>query len=127
VAFAFRISRVFSPLRMTGDPTARLTPALALDYLRQLSAGMQAAVVLDADGAPLAGDASLAAPARRLLAASPAAPVARERAADGALLLVARDEEGFAVAALAAPQALEPLLEHDLRTLVSDLRSVRMP
>jgi hypothetical protein len=120
---------VFSPLRMTGDsPTPGLTPALALGWLRELSAGMGAAVVLDAAGAPLAGDASLAAPARRLLAsAAPDAPVARERSSGGAWLLVARGTGDLAVAARAAPEALMPLLEHDLRVALSALGSARMP
>jgi hypothetical protein len=106
---------------MTADSRARLTPALALDYLRELSLGVRAAVVLDATGAPLAGDARLADPAARLLASLPDGTVAREPADDGALLLAARGEGGVAIAVLAGPQALVPLLEHDIRTLLADL------
>jgi hypothetical protein len=119
---------VLSRLRMTGDaPTARLEPALALGWLRELSAGLRAAAVLDAGGRLLAGDERLAAPARRLLAASPDAPTVREPASGGALLLVARSADGSAVAALAGPEALVELLEHDLETVVSDLGSATMP
>ncbi len=107
---------------MTGDLTARLAPPLALDYLRELSAGLEAAIVLGADGALLAGDAQLAAPAGRLLAAAPGdAPVARERAGDGSWLLAARRADGVAVAARAGAQALVALLEHDLRVVLAAL------
>jgi hypothetical protein len=106
---------------MTADPRASLTPALALDYLRELSLGVEAAVVLDAAGAPLAGDARLAEPAARLRASTPDGTVAREPASGGALLLVARGEGDFAIAAVAGPEALVPLVEHDIRTLLADL------
>jgi len=114
---------------MTGDPpTARLAPALALAYLRELSAGVDAAVVLDAAGGALAGDAALAGPARRLLAgAAPDAPLARERLRGGGWLLVARAAGDLAVAMRAAPEALVGLLEHDLQAVASDLGSARMP
>src|ERR1700741_4048707 len=51
--------------------TASLTPSLALAYLRELSADIRAAIVLDAAGNPLAGPEPLAAPPRALLAAAP--------------------------------------------------------
>jgi hypothetical protein len=106
---------------MTADPRARLTPALALDCLRELSLGVETAVVLDAAGAPLAGDARLADRATRLLASTPDGSVAREPADGGALLLAVRDGGGVAIAVLAGPRALVPLLEHDIRTLLADL------
>jgi len=95
--------------------TASLTPALALDYLQQLSVDVRAAVVLDAAGAPIVGDEALAAPARELLAASGA-----DSAADGELH-VARTSDGGAIALLAGDLALIPLLEHDLRSVAKTL------
>jgi hypothetical protein len=44
-----------------------LSPDLALDYVRELSADVRAVLVLDAAGEPLAGPPALAAPARALL------------------------------------------------------------
>jgi hypothetical protein len=108
---------------MTADQSVRLTPALALAYLRELSTDVRAALALDAAGEPLAGEEALAAPARRLLARAPgAAPdgVRRETHADG-ILLAARGEHGVALAVLAGRHALLPLLEHDLRTALADL------
>jgi hypothetical protein len=88
--------------------TASLTPALALAYLRELSVDVRAAVVLDAAGAPLAGDAELATRARERLA-----PAGRRPAADPTLL-VAQSRDGGAIAVLAGPSALLSLLGHDL-------------
>jgi hypothetical protein len=50
---------------MSGGPG--LTPALAVDYVRELSADVRAVIVLDARGEPLAGPHNLAAAARALL------------------------------------------------------------
>jgi len=88
--------------------TAALTPALALAYLRELSLDVRAAVVLDAAGRPMAGDETLAEPARQLLARADG-----PAAADGALF-AARAPDGRAIAVLAGDFALVPLLEHDL-------------
>jgi hypothetical protein len=49
--------------------TPALTPELALDYVRELSADVRAGIVLDGAGRALAGPAALAQPARELLAA----------------------------------------------------------
>src|SRR3954469_13817373 len=57
--------------RRTSMPPA-LTPELALDYLRELSADVRAGVVLAGDGTRLAGPDALAEPARRLPPALPA-------------------------------------------------------
>ncbi|HEX5146930.1 MAG TPA: hypothetical protein VFV85_07905, partial [Conexibacter sp.] len=91
--------------------TAPLTPALALAHLHELSVDVRAAVVIDANGEPLAGDAALAERAREALG-SP------DRAGD---LLVARTPGGGAIAALAGDFALEALLRHDLETLAAVL------
>jgi hypothetical protein len=100
--------------------TAVLTPMLALAYVRELSTDVRAAVVLDAAGAPLAGDAALAEPARRLLAV-PEAGAEDARSAphgDGRLLVVGAPG-GSAIAVVAGPQALVPLLAHDLRAALA--------
>ena len=51
--------------------TDALTPAQSLEYLRTLSADIEEAAVLSADGSLLAGPEHLAEPARELLAAAP--------------------------------------------------------
>lgn len=97
--------------------TARLTPALALAYLRELSLDVRAAVVLDPAGAVLAGDRAISGRSRDLLASVGTAAVA----ADGELLL-ARTPEGGAIALLAGDLALRPLLEHDLAAAAAALQ-----
>ena len=62
-------------------PASALTPALALDYVRELSTDVLAGVALAAGGERLAGPEELAAPARALLAAAGAA--AELRGGDG--------------------------------------------
>ncbi|HEX7292795.1 MAG TPA: hypothetical protein VF250_16865 [Conexibacter sp.] len=104
-------TRVFSPAGMT----APLTPALALACLQELSVDVRAAVVLDPDGVPLAGDGQLADRARALLAGGTA-----RVAADGPLL-AARTPGGGAFAVLAGDFALLPLLRHDLARLAEAL------
>jgi hypothetical protein len=100
--------------------TAPLTPALALAYLRELSLDVRAAVVLDAAGEPLAGDPSLAARARELLASSGERPWAA-----AGNLLVTRAADGRAIAAIAGNLAIRQLLEHDLRTVAAALAESR--
>jgi hypothetical protein len=90
--------------------TAVLTPMLALAYVRELSTDVRAAVVLDA----------AAEPARRLLAV-PEAGAEDARSAphgDGRLLVVGAPG-GSAIAVVAGPQALVPLLAHDLRAALA--------
>src|SRR3954471_10878891 len=62
--------RLFSRTPMT----AALTPATALLYLRELSADIRAAVLLDGDGGYAAGDERLAVPARAAFAPVPPGP-----------------------------------------------------
>jgi hypothetical protein len=100
---------------MTARP---LTPALALAYLRELSTDVRAAVVLDVDGRPLAGDASLADAARPLLAGGRGM---RRLPDDAGTLLAARAASGVAIALAAGPRALLTLLEHDLTLVLGDL------
>src|SRR3954451_1536575 len=88
--------------------TASLTPALALAYLQELSVDVRAAVVLDAAGEVLGGGAGLALAVRELLPSG-----AARRAVEGGTLLAARTDEGGAIAVLAGPLSLLPVLERD--------------
>ena len=96
--------------------TAVLTPALALAYLREISLDVRTAVVLDAAGEPLAGDAGLAVRARALLASDAAGA-----AEGGGDVLVARAPDGGAIAAIAGDLSIRPLLQHDLRAVAAAL------
>jgi hypothetical protein len=95
--------------------TAALSPELALAYLRELSADLRAAVLLDAAGAHLAGPEPLAAPARALLDAGAPAEI-EARTAAGAVF-AARDDRHQLVA-VTGPHALSRLTRHDLRTVL---------
>lgn len=96
-----------------------LTPALALDYLRELSADVRSGVVLDADGDLLAGPAELAAPARALLDAAPDAE-AIEVATDGGAVFAARSQ-AHAIAIVCGRHALPALARYDLKAVLGDL------
>jgi hypothetical protein len=112
---------------------AILTPALALRYLRQLSTDVRAAIVLGADGRPLAGEEAIAAPAADLAALLPAG--ARELIvrveAGGALrgtALVARVEARTTLVLApttlvlaVGPLALLELLRHDVEAVAQTL------
>ena len=100
--------------------TASLTPPLALAYLRELSVDVRAAVVLDAAGRLLAGDASLVADARDLLASNGA----RRPVAGGTLLSVRTAEDGT-IAVLAGPLSVLAVLERDLATAAQALAGTR--
>src|SRR5438105_3361730 len=96
---------------------AALTPDLALAFLRELSADLTAAVVLDAAGERLAGPAALHAPARDLLAAAP--PGLHGRTAAGAVFAARDDAHQLVVAT--GPLALPGLTRHDLWTTLAAL------
>jgi hypothetical protein len=96
-----------------------LTPALALDYLRELSADIEAGVVLDAEGALLAGGDELAEPARDLIAAAGAATDVHVSTHDG-LVFAARDER-HAIVIATGRFALPSLARYDLRMVLADL------
>lgn len=116
---------------------AILTPALALRYLRQLSTDVRAAIVLGADGRPLAGDEAIAGPAASLATLLPGG--ARElvvRVEAGGELrgtaLVMRATVGAPTLVLAVgPLALLGLLRHDVeavaQTLAGDGATVAEP
>jgi hypothetical protein len=98
-----------------------LTPALAVDYLRELSADIRAGVVLAAaDGALLAGDDALADPARDLLAAAGDAADLHVTTGDGAVFAARDDRHAIVVAC--GRFALPSLARYDLRMVLSDLR-----
>lgn len=100
-----------------------VTPALALDYLRELSADIRAGVVLDGDGARLAGSEALAGPARELLAAAGEAEDVHVATADGAVF-AARDDR-HAIVIVCGGLALPSLADYDLRTVLADLAGER--
>jgi hypothetical protein len=98
--------------------TTALTPALALDYIRELSADVIGGVVLDAGGDLLAGPEVLAVPARALLAAAGATRI-EGRTAAGAVFGV-RDE-AHAIVVATGRFALSRITHHDLRTALAAL------
>jgi len=100
--------------------TPALTPALALGYLRELSADVRDGVVLGADGGLLAGEPALAGPARELVAAMGTAAEAEGRTPAG-VALAARGAGGLVLVLACGPRALGGLGRHDLRAVLGDL------
>jgi hypothetical protein len=101
------------------SPAPTLTPQLALDYLRELSADIRAGVVLDPGGALLAGPENLADAARDLLAAAGDATELQVTTADGGVY-AARDAR-HAIAVVVSRFALPSLIRYDLRLVLGDL------
>jgi hypothetical protein len=109
---------------VTDEPV--LTPPLALDYLRELSADIVAGVVLAPDGALLAGPDALADPARDLLqAAGDVASDVHVTTADGAVY--AARSERHAIAVVCGRFALPSLIRYDLRKVLADLAGGERP
>lgn len=102
-----------------GGGAAALTPELAADYLRELSADIRAVAVLSADGEPLAGAPELAAAARTLLAAAPDAAEI-EVSTGGGVVHAARSAE-HAVVAVCGRFALPALIRYDLKVVLGEL------
>jgi hypothetical protein len=102
---------------MTAGPG--LTPELAADYLRELSADIRGAVVLSVSGEPLAGAPELIEPARRLLEAAPGAAEIEVTTAGGAIH-AARSAE-HAVVAVCGRYALPALIRYDLKVVLGEL------
>jgi hypothetical protein len=106
-------------------PPPTLTPRLALDYLRELSADIRAGVVLAPDGALLAGPEALAGPARDLL----------EHAGDAAEVhVVTREGDVFAarsdrhaIVIVCGRYALPSLIRYDLTLVLADLGGGERP
>jgi hypothetical protein len=113
-----RRDAVPSPSRtMTSAPA--LTPPLALDYLRELSADIRAGVVLAPDGALLGGPEELAAPARDLLAAAGDAREVQVAIAEGTVFAARSDLHSVVV--VCGRFALPSLIRYDLKLVLSDL------
>jgi hypothetical protein len=103
---------------------AALTPAQALGYLRELSADITAAIVLDARGELLAGPPALHAAAKALLDAAPVGPAeVHGRTRSGAVFAVKDDRHQLVVTA--GQLALTRLTRHDVRTALAALSSGR--
>ena len=100
-----------------------LTPAQALEYLRTLSADIEEAAVLAADGSLLAGPDELAEPARALLAAAPEADDLEVSTAQGGVFAARSDTH--AVVVVCGRFALSALVRFDLRMVLGDLAGVR--
>ena len=96
-----------------------LTPALAVDYVRELSADVRAVVVLGAGAADAAGPAHLTGPARDLLAAG--ADAAELEAVTPAGVVCAVRAGDRAAVALCGPFALPGVVRADLRAALAAL------
>jgi hypothetical protein len=99
--------------------TDALTPELAVDYLRELSADIRAAAVLTREGEPIAGAPELAAAAARLLAAAPDAAEIEVATAGGAVHAARSDRH--AVVAVCGRFALPALIRYDLKVVLGEL------
>ena len=95
--------------------TTALTPALALDYVRELSADVVAGVVLDASGECLAGDEHLAEASRAL---PDAASIHGET--EHGQVFAARDDT-HSIVVVTGPFALARVTRRDLLTALSAL------
>jgi hypothetical protein len=109
------------PRAVTAEPA--LTPPLALDYLRELSADIRSGVVLAPDGELLAGPEPLAAPARDLFAAAGEAVEVHVSTVDGAIYAARSDHHAIAV--VCGRFALPSLIRYDLRLVLADLSGER--
>jgi hypothetical protein len=108
---------------MTPAPT--LTPALALDYLRELSADIVAGVVLDGGGELLAGPTELSDAARDLLQAAGDAEEVHVSTADGAIFAARSEQHQLVV--VCGRLALPSLIRYDLRLVLADLAGKARP
>ena len=100
-----------------------LTPALALDYVRELSADVRVAIVLDGAGRLLAGPPQLAEPARALLAAGGDAAELEAVSAAGVVCAV-RSPEPCRVA-VCGRFAIPGVVREDLRAAIAALEGRR--
>jgi hypothetical protein len=105
---------------------AALTSAVALGYLRELSADITAAMLLDAAGERLAGPPGLHAAATALLAHAPAGPAELGGRTPTGAVFAARDEHHQLVVAT-GPLALPRLTRHDLRATLAALSGRTVP
>ena len=107
------------------SPAPTLTPQRALDYLRELSADIRAGVVLDPEGALLAGPDELAEPARDLLDAAKDARELMVTTAEGGVYAARSDQHAIAV--VCGRLALPSLIRYDLRLVLADLGGGERP
>jgi hypothetical protein len=96
-----------------------LTPALAIEYVHELSADVRAGVVLDAAGELLAGPAALADPARALLSAAGDAGELEAANLDGVVCAVRTD--AHAAVAICGRFAIPGVVRQDLRAALAGL------
>jgi hypothetical protein len=96
-----------------------LTPALALDYVRELSADVRAAVLVNAAGELLAGPVELEDPARALLEAGAGAAELEVGSADGVVCAVR--SASHAAVAVCGRFAIPGVVREDLRTALAAL------
>jgi hypothetical protein len=96
-----------------------LTPELALDYVRELSADVRAALVLDAGGALLAGRSELAEPVRALLEA--AGDTGELEAATAGGVVCAVRSRAHAAVAVCGRFAIGVVVRDDLRAAIAAL------
>lgn len=94
--------------------------SIALAYLATLSADLRTAVVLDEDGAVMAGNADLAYAASGLVHSADLAQVRCTPHADGTLFAARSASHVLALAV--GPHALEAVVVHDLLATLDDLR-----
>jgi hypothetical protein len=107
------------------SPAPTLTPPLALDYLRELSADIRSGVVLDPGGALLAGPEALGGPARDLLGAAGSAEEIHVTTPDGAVFAARSDKHALVV--VCGRFALPSLIRYDLRLVLTDLAGGERP
>jgi hypothetical protein len=107
------------------SPAPTLTPPLALDYLRELSADIVAGAVLDAEGSLLAGPEELGDAARDLMAAAGEAEEVYVSTADGAVFAARSDRHALVV--VCGRLALPSLIRYDLRLVLADLGGKKRP
>jgi hypothetical protein len=107
------------------SPAPTLTPPLALDYLRELSADIRSGVVLDSAGALLAGPEDLGEAARDLMQAAPDAEEIHVSTADGAVFAARSAKHGLVV--VCGRLALPSLIRYDLRLVLADLGGGKRP
>jgi hypothetical protein len=94
-----------------------LTPALALDYVRELSADVRAVMLLGDGGKLLAGPAQLVAPARALLAAAADAAELEVVSGDGVVCVVRSADR--AMIAACGRFAIPGVVREDLRAALA--------
>jgi hypothetical protein len=107
------------------SPAPTLTPPLALDYLRELSADIVSGVVLDRAGKLLAGPEELGEAARDLMVAAGDAEEVHVNTADGSIF--AARSEAHALVVVCGRLALPSLVRYDLRLVLADLGGKKRP